>query len=116
MQAYISKPVTPVKVSAVQYLPPTEDVPGNIDELNEIAPTRTQVPWDPANGQNCVLVDLGPAEYVMVPGAYLVQHADGSLEVVEPEDFDATYDRVSDAPVVTGSAKPKTSPGDVDLI
>lgn len=105
MQAYISKPVAPVKVTALQYQPPTEDTTGNIDELNEITPTRTQVPWNPATGQNCVLVDLGTAEYVMVPGAYLVRHDDGSLEVVEPEDFHATYDRVSDAPVAVGTGK-----------
>lgn len=109
MQSYISKPVAPVKVKAVQYVAPSGDQAGNLDEVNEVTPVRKQVPWNPDQGQNCILADLGHSEAVMVPGAYLVEHGDGHLEVVEPEDFHATFDRVSDAETVVvpaGTAKP----------
>lgn len=92
------QPFRAAPVQAIAYEPPTVaedgtvvDNTGNYAEFAAIVPTRGQVPWDPANGQNCILVELANGTYVVTPGSYLVQHANGDFTVIDAEDFAVTY-------------------------
>lgn len=89
MQSYTAKPVT---VQALQYTAPDgADEAGNVDEIGKVAPARQQSPWDPAGGQNCLIVDVGGRDMLLTPGGYLIKHADGSLTTADQGEFEADY-------------------------
>lgn len=96
MQSYTHKPA-PVTLEAVQYAAPDADGSGgNVGELIQ-AGARMQHPWDPANGQDCLLLgyESHDAVGVLQSGDYLVVRPDGTKAAVKREDFESTFSPAS---------------------
>jgi hypothetical protein len=91
----------PEVVTAVQYTAPDgADEPGNIDEIESLGlQVDKQDPWDPAGGQNCLLVGYPaegehelPVRFLVQPGQYVVTRPGANaFEVYHPEDFTEKY-------------------------
>jgi hypothetical protein len=100
MAKYVTRPV---HVEAVQYEPPTgaDSEDGNLTELQSFGDVDVveQSPWNPAEGQNCVIL-VGEADEglgLLKPGDYLVKDVDGLLSIADRETFDAKYQPVKPA-------------------
>jgi hypothetical protein len=83
-------------VTAVQYVAPDgADEAGNIAQIEALGlEVDKQDPWDPAAGQNCLLVGYPPAEgeltvrTLLQPGQLVVLRTDANaFEVHDPDEF-----------------------------
>lgn len=92
----------PERVTAVQYTAPDgADEPGNLDEVAALGVEVTkQDPWDPAAGQNCILIGYPaedgalPVRYLVQPGQYVAVRPDANaFEVYDAEQFEQVYSR-----------------------
>lgn len=88
-------------VTAVKYVAPDgADEPGNIDAIRALGlQVDQQNPWDPAGGQNCLLVGYAPPDEddlvvrtLVQPGDMVVIRTDANaFEVYQPDDFDRQF-------------------------
>lgn len=91
----------PDVVTAVQYAAPDGETEGNLDEIAALGVEVTkQEPWDPAAGQNCILIGYPAAEgdlpvrYLVQPGQYVAVRPDANaFEVYDAEQFAQLYSR-----------------------
>jgi hypothetical protein len=89
----------PEVVTAVQYVAPDGEVEGNLDEVAALGVEVTkQEPWDPAGGQDCILIGYPAAEgdlpvrFLVQPGQYVVVRSGANaFEVYEAAEFTTLY-------------------------
>lgn len=106
----------PTTIDAVAYVAPEGDGDGNLAELQAFAGPdiefQRQTPWNPADGQSCLLVFSHGVHFALLrPGYYLTSYVqgDGRVDVVDGEDFAAEYD------VTTAQEAPASVPVSLDL-